>query len=304
MKLLAAITVLLIAYGCTVKKNEQLLMEEVYFGGSPFCQNFYDSMVALADTPVEENEEYSHLYYMAIMYDTLNHLTYPLLHFNTGDKEWDKMLDKEVAKQVNEQKKWWSEEEFWKTDTSEEGRSMWERCNYSVEATPVYVSDNWLTLYIGNEGYGGGAHGFWEKYYIHFYRDNQGNLKQVLQKNFFIYDKDTSVNYAFYHRILKGMSTEVKCDTIYFEDSCQFHAYHSFYGHTISMKHFLTPAYEGAPEMYKYNLIPTKSGLKTAHFSVYGEWSWEADFSENIIIPYKNFEGVIHRKYLDKWQNP
>lgn len=303
MKFLPVLLIFVFFGACNQQKKQADYKDEPpQMAGGVACRRFYDSMVALADTAVEEDDDYSAYYILKEITNEEHHLTYPAVTFATGDKNWDKKLDKVIRKKIDSLKEFWIEEFSLKDDTSEDMKSAWERMDYTIKATPVFVSKNWVSIEFGGDGYYGGAHRLWQFYYLHFYKDSNGNLMPVEQRDIFIYDADSSVKRRYYHSILKGMDNAVNTDTVYFPESCNFHARLSFEQYTVPMHLFLK--YDPANEyeetgVYQYYLIPTKTGLKTKT-----QGSDIADFASynyNIIIPYQHFKGIIKEEYLKAW---
>lgn len=262
-----------------------------------YCQQFYDSMVALADTPVaqDEIEVYKHLYTQKEINNEKYHFTYTQLIFNTGDAKWDKQLNELFAKKIKDELSNWINDCYeTRLDTGEEG--LWNKMTQSVEIIPLFVSNQWLTVEYKTEGNYGGAHALWEVYYYHYYKDPNGRLNRLKQPDIFIYDKDTSVRHRYYNTILKGMDNEMNTDTAYTLPGCELSIHLSSQEHTINLSYFTEAEY--------YYLIPTKTGLKTKNY--YSDVSTISDrlgYQPNIIIPYKSLKGIVQEKYLSIWMN-
>lgn len=280
--------------------------EEVFVDDEP-CDRFMDSMIALGDTPVWEDDitPYKHLFSSKEVYLKRYHLTFTKLNFETADSFWNKQLNEKLNGWIKEERYNWYA--LVKDTLNLGGLVRWENWEKTIQVKPLFVSNKWVTVECYVSSYQGGMASSYEGWYLHFMKGRNGELIRVPQKDFFIYDKDTSVRYRYYHTVLKGMDTEINGDSLYQVPGCSdLHAYHSFYGYTISLNYFIDPENSilDNPYLQEFNLIPTKNGLKTKPYlyaSASPRHAMMSDFHSDYIIPYKSLKGIIKEKYLKLW---
>jgi hypothetical protein len=256
------------------------------------CRHLFDSIEAKADTQVYEDEIdlYKTLYNKTEIRVGKSNITHTQITFNTGDLDWDKQLNAKINKMVVNDIREMDLDTIQLMDTN---------YNYHVDIIPQFVTNRWVTIEYYRGGYLGGATFYTYGSYKHFTKSANGKIREVAQPEIFIYDKDSSVKQRYYDMILKGLDTEINCDTFFTMAGCTDTIYpcivfDKFY--RVKLEHFI------ANDWYKtFYLIPTKTGLKTKND--YGDYypSFPSGYIADIIIPYKSLKGIVKEKYLKMW---
>jgi hypothetical protein len=317
MKLLTVV-LLLFLVACKQKQVEKesisasLSIAKAAAVKDSLCERFYDSLVALADTPVTNDEIalYKHLYTQKEIHEKGKNLTYPKIEFRTDDADWNRQLNKEINNQVKELITGWRTTRAREVkEFAIETRRDWNDFFYTVEITPHFVSQKWVTVQIGYSTYTGGMGVNSETWFSHYERDNNGTIKEVKQPDIFIYDKDTSISYRRYNTLLKGMDNEFNClyDSTITCLQKEYYCTTGFSMHDIKLNYFIDTeniVSEEKPYTQEFYLVPAKTGLKTKPFlyvSSSPRYSLLSDYKSDYIIPYKSLKGIVKEKYLKMW---
>ncbi|MDL5048113.1 hypothetical protein QQ054_19035 [Oscillatoria amoena NRMC-F 0135] len=268
------------------------------------CRKFYDSLVALADTPVVDSEDdYDYKdFYISKLVSNKYYLSYTRLTFTTGNRKWDKQLYSFFENEIeNERKRWVSE---YRNEWPDSIPVFWQNLlQCTINITPVFVSRNWVTVWYHTEDYLGGAHGTLSAYFLHLYNDH-GKLRRITQPDVFIYGRDSLVRKRFYSTLFKGIDNKVQWEKI---TNCPDVQQQNLIGkYQIRLDLLMEPDQFAKRETNPaYYLIPTSRGLKTTRCA---RWPQPKEYDttryiDDIIIPYNNFEGIIKQEYLNAWQH-
>ncbi len=289
----------LILFGCKQKQADRtrvadsVPIAENVDSEEDKCSRLYDSLRFLADTPVwkDEIDLYKTLYTKTEIRVGKSNITYTQIAFNTGDKAWDKQLNAKINKMVVNYVR---EMDLDTTKLTEEGYE------FQFDVIPHFVTNKWVTIEHFGRGNLGGMQPYNQGSYKHFIKSANGKIREVPQPEIFIYDKDSSVTNRYYDMILKGLDTDINCDTFFTMAGCTDTIYpcivfDMFY--RVKLEHFITN------DWYRtFYLIPTITGLKTKN-DYYGHSpSFPSGYIADIIIPYKSLKSIVKPQYLALWQ--
>jgi hypothetical protein len=298
---LAGITVIVLVCSC-MNKQEKLTNHNTLVAEKDKCLQFIDSLAMLADTPIVGDENYSMYYTSTLTNDGKYFLSYTQLTFNTGNKKWDNQLTSFFEKEIEKERKRWVIE--YSKEWPDSVPSFWqELIKCTINITPVFVSRNWVAALYHTEDYFGGAHGVVNAYFLHLYNDN-GKLKRILQPDVFIYDEDSLVKQRFYTTLFSCMDNKVQWDKT--SDCTEIEKQNLIGKYQIRLDLLMKPDQFAKRQKHPaYYLTPTSKGLKTQRCA-----SWPqpkgydtTQYIDDIIIPYRHFEGIIKQEYLNAWQN-